>query len=59
MLNNHSSWGERRKMEIMNDEAVQNKADECRKLDERMSKFKEGMSFVSALRDMPVRRGST
>lgn len=59
MLNNHSSWGERRKMEIMNDDGIQNKSDECRKLDERMMKFKDSMSFLAALKDLPVRRGST
>lgn len=58
MLNNHSSWGERRKAEIMEDSAIQNKQDECRKLDERMGKFRESMSFVASLKDLPTRRGS-
>lgn len=58
MLNNHSSWGERRKIEVMNDDSVPNKHDEYRKLDERMAKFRDSMTFVTALKDLPVRRGS-
>jgi cAMP-specific phosphodiesterase 4 len=58
MLNNHSSWAERRKIEVMGDDTIHNKHEECRKLDDRISKFRDSMSFVSALKELPVRRGS-
>ncbi len=56
MLNNFQSWGEKRKLEIMNDDKPIDKSEECRKLDERLGKFRDKMNFLNALRDMPVRR---
>lgn len=60
LLNNHQSWGEKRKLEIMNDEKMDDstKPEECRKMDERLGKFKDKMSFVSVLRDSPIRKGA-
>jgi hypothetical protein len=59
MLNNFQSWGEKRKLEIMSDEKVADKSDECRKLDERLGKFRDKMGFVNTLRELPVRRRSS
>lgn len=56
MLNNFQSWGEKRKLEIMNDDKPIDKSEECRKMDERLGKFRDKMGFLNALRDMPVRR---
>ena len=59
MLNNFQSWGEKRKMEIMNDDkSTLDKPEECRKLDERLGKFRDKMSFVNNFRELPVRRNS-
>lgn len=57
MLNNHSSWGEQRKLDIINDDKIENRPEECRKVDERMGKFKDGMTFLNALKELPTREG--
>jgi hypothetical protein len=56
MMNNFCSWGEKRREEIMRDDKVADKSDECRKLDERLNKFREKLSFVRNLKDMPLRK---
>jgi cAMP-specific phosphodiesterase 4 len=58
MLNNFQSWGERRKMEILDDEATPglDKPEECRKMDERLGKFNARMAFVNQLRELPRRK---
>lgn len=57
MLNNHSSWGEQRKLDIINDDRIGDRPEECRKVDERMGKFKDGMTFLNALKELPTREG--
>ena len=52
---NYTGWGEKRKEEIMVDEKIPNKVEECKKLDERIAKFKERQSFTDALRARPAR----
>ena len=52
---NYTGWGEKRKGEIMVDDKIPNKAEECKKLDERIAKFKERQSFTEALKARPSR----
>jgi len=52
---NYTGWGERRKKEIMVDDKVANKEEECKKLDDRIAKFKEKQSYTVALKARPVR----
>jgi hypothetical protein len=59
MLNNFCSWGEKRKLEIMEDPTIQSKLEECNKVDDRISKFRETFSFLAVLENLPVRRKST
>jgi tetrahydromethanopterin S-methyltransferase subunit G len=40
----------------MRDDKIADKSDECRKLDERLNKFREKLSFVKNLKDMPLRK---
>lgn len=56
MLNNYIGWGEKRRGEIMADDKIADKAEECRKLDERLGKFREKLGFVQNLREMPLRK---
>lgn len=56
MLNNFLSWGDKRREEIMRDDKIADKAEECRKLDERLNKFSEKLSFVQNLKEMPLRK---
>lgn len=56
MLNNFLGWGEKRRGEILGDEKIADKAEETRKLDERLGKFKEKLSFVQNLKEMPLRK---
>jgi len=60
MQKNYQSWGERRKKEITEEDKVGvDKVEECRKLDERLTKFANRMSFVNAFREAPkLRRAS-
>jgi hypothetical protein len=56
MLNNFLGWGEKRRIEIMNDEKITDKTEECRKLDERLGKYKDKLAFVNGLKEMPLRK---
>jgi hypothetical protein len=58
MQNNFECWGERRKLEIKADAAVKDKAEDCRKMDERVDKYKSKMSFLSDLKTRFPRRAS-
>ncbi len=40
----------------MADDKIADKAEECRKLDERLGKFREKLGFVQNLREMPLRK---
>lgn len=75
MLNNFQSWGELKKLEIMNAPVAApgaaggdvtapppppvNKMEECQKLDERMQKFRDKLRAVSTYKDLPARRRSS
>lgn len=60
MLNNFQSWGERRKLDIMEDmKSTADKPEECRKVDERLGKFSDKLNFVSGYRELPIRRRSS
>lgn len=64
MLNNFKQWSDKRKMEIESDSSmdVTKKAEETRKLDDRIGKFTEKLAFTQQYKIMPVRRrgsGST
>lgn len=61
---NFSRWGDKRKREIEVDTTMDGpkKAEELRKLDDRLGKFADRMSFTQQLSSQPVRRrnsGST
>jgi hypothetical protein len=57
MMNNFLSWGERRRADILNGTGDgETKAEECRKLDERMGKFKDKFLFVERIKEMPWRK---
>ena len=51
MLNNFCCWAEKRKEEISQDAAIADKATEIQKLDDRMGKFKEKMSFLAKVKE--------
>jgi hypothetical protein len=59
MCANFMNWGDRRKMEISNDEKMTDKvkAVETGKIVEKMTKYKEKMAFLDAYQMLP-RRGS-
>lgn len=64
MENNFRKWGERRKTEIDKDGGLDGmkKAEEQRKMDERMNKFSDKLAFTHVYKGMNVRRrhsGST
>lgn len=64
MDNNYSKWGEKRKHEIEFDATMDGprKAEELRKLDERIAKFADRLSFTQQYRGLPMRKrlsGST
>eukprot|EP00981_Chlorochromonas_danica_P011321 scaffold3873_cov177-Ochromonas_danica.AAC.1 len=64
MLNNFKQWGDKRKMEIDSDSSMDTakKAEEARKLDDRIGKFTEKLAFTQQYKIMPFRRrgsGST
>ena len=42
-------------MEILQDSTVVDKAEECRKVDDRLAKFKDTMSFINGFRELPQR----
>ena len=52
MATNYASWGERRKMEFQADAKLtaDARAEECRKLDERIAKFREKLAFTEDLK---------
>jgi hypothetical protein len=56
MMTNFVSWGEKRREEIMKDDKISDKTEECRKLDERLNKFREKFAFVNNLQEMPLRK---
>lgn len=62
MTQNFNLWAERRKQEIndmpQNENGLSQQArlEECRKLDERVAKYLEKMSFLSQLHNAPTRR---
>eukprot|EP01038_Epipyxis_sp_PR26KG_P015310 gene15310-20632_t len=58
MADNYASWGDLRKVDIRKDEKISDKTEECRKVDERIVKFREKLSFVNSLRERAVRRKS-
>jgi hypothetical protein len=55
MMLNYTAWGEKRKAEIATDDKV-DKTEECRKLDERIGKFKAKQSYVNELKTFSVRK---
>lgn len=56
MMLNYTEWGEKRKVEIGADIKITNKSEECRKLDERIGKFKAKQSYVNELKEFAVRK---
>lgn len=54
---NFDLWGEKKREEINSQRAVivYDRAEELRKLDERLAKFREKMAFVQGLKALPVR----
>lgn len=59
MQNNFECWGDRRKLEIKSDPNIKDKAEDLKKMDERIEKFKAKMSFLGDLKHrFPVRRSS-
>jgi hypothetical protein len=60
MLNNFQSWGEKRKQDILNDtKTTVDKPEECRKVEERLGKFRDKLSFVTGFKELPTRRRSS
>lgn len=51
MLTNFCCWAEKRKGEISADDSIVDKHGERHKLDERMGKFREKMSFLTKVKD--------
>jgi hypothetical protein len=56
MCNNFCSWGEKRRGEINADDKIADKVEECRKLDERLGKFRDKLSFANNLKESPMRK---
>jgi hypothetical protein len=46
MMNNFAAWGEKRKGELRSSAPCTPNEEECKKLDVRITKFQEKMSFV-------------
>lgn len=55
MAHNVFQWGEWRKRDIMADDKIEGKEGECKKVDERIGKFKDKMAFTTALAAKPTR----
>jgi hypothetical protein len=55
LATNYSAWGEKRKLELMDDPKCADKPGECAKLDDRINKFKEKQSFANAYASLNVR----
>lgn len=58
MANNVFNWGEWRKRDIMADEKIDNKEEECKKVDERIGKFMDKMAFTASLALKRVRNSN-
>ena len=58
MQGNMISWAELRKGEIMADAKITDKDGECVKLDDRIDKFKDKMSFIATLKEFEANRGA-
>lgn len=56
LLNNFLSWGEKRKGDIEKDALIVDKVEEIKKLDERLKKFKEKMSFLTDVKSISTRK---
>lgn len=52
---NYSAWGEKRKLELIDDPKCADIPGECAKLDDRMKKFKEKQSFANAFVSLSIR----
>jgi len=55
MANNVFQWGEWRKRDIMADDKIADKEGECKKVDERIGKFKDKCAFTATLAAKSVR----
>lgn len=52
MQKNYQGWGERRKVEIANENKPGvDVGEECKKLDERLGKFASRLTFVNTFKD--------
>ena len=51
LQNNMHAWGDKRKLEI-NESEVPDKQGECKKVDERLTKFTDKMRFLEELKGM-------
>ena len=49
MKNNMLQWGSRKVTEIQSDDKVNDKAEEKRKLEERLQKFKDKMGYLDEM----------
>jgi len=56
MMGNFLSWGDYRRKEISNDAKIADKEGEIKKLDERMDKFRDKMSFINDLKEFEAER---
>ena len=55
LLINYCEWAKKRREEIFSDSNIQDKEQECRKLEERVKKFKRKFDWLDDLRTWPVR----
>lgn len=60
MCNNYCSWAQRRQGDIRTDASMSDEAkeEECKKLDDRMSKFRERLAFTAELKSKTWRRST-
>ena len=55
LLINYCEWAKKRREEIFSDNNIQDKEEECRKLEERVKKFKRKFDWLDEVRTWPVR----
>lgn len=55
ILVNYCEWAKLRRDEIFSDNNIQEKEEECRKLEERVKKFRDKFAYLEEMRSWPVR----
>jgi cAMP-specific phosphodiesterase 4 len=55
LIVNYCEWAKKRREEIFSDNNIQDKEDECRKLEERVKKFRDKFNWLEDMRKWPVR----